>query len=244
MSSVTPPAAPLPNETCPGVSTFDAPVPHRPGNQDWNGNALQNATKPPNPGTHPTAALLNAMMQQLTAYGATSINARLSVTAGATPSFAGVTGAPTWVQTLLAAGFVLTRNAAGDYSITWAGPSGTTTWAASTAYTSGAFVVPTNASGFYYKCTTSGTSGTSQPLFPLIVGNTVTDGGAVWTCWGTINAFPPPVAWPDANLNIASPGMVASHNYEINVYPITNGVRVQTSEDGTFTDLNFSVNIF
>jgi hypothetical protein len=242
MGSVIPPAAPLPNETCPGVATFDASVPHRPGNQDWNGAALQNATVPPNPGTMLTAALMNAIMAQLTAYGAVVPNARVSVVAGSPPSFAFVTGSPTWVQTLLAAGFVCTRNAAGDYSITWAAPSGTTTWAASTAYTSGHFVVPPNANGFYYKCTTSGTSGATLPLFPLIVGNTVTDGGAVWTCWGTVNAFPAPVSQPSAHLNLASG--LASAEYAVSAVNITNGVRVTTSLNGALTDLNFSVDIF
>ncbi|HSY22315.1 MAG TPA: hypothetical protein VK841_09385 [Polyangiaceae bacterium] len=73
-------------------------------------------------------------------------------------------------------------------------PSGMTasivgsTWAATTAYTTTQFVVPTVANGFYYKCTTGGTSGSSQPTFPTTVGTTVTDGSVTWTCWGTIVA--------------------------------------------------------
>ncbi len=62
------------------------------------------------------------------------------------------------------------------------------TWAATTAYTTTSFVTPTTANGFYYKCTVAGTSGSSQPTFPTVLGQTVTDGGATWTCWGTVSS--------------------------------------------------------
>jgi phage tail sheath gpL-like len=62
------------------------------------------------------------------------------------------------------------------------------TWTASTAYTSSPaqFVQPATANGFYYKCTTAGTTGSSPPVFPVVVGTTVTDGSAVWTCYGLV----------------------------------------------------------
>lgn len=64
-----------------------------------------------------------------------------------------------------------------------------TTWAATQAYTTSQYVVPaTSPTGFYYKCTTAGTSGASQPVFPTTIGSTVTDGGATWTCWGQVVA--------------------------------------------------------
>lgn len=72
-------------------------------------------------------------------------------------------------------------------------PSGLTsvisgsTWVANTAYTTTSFAVPVVANGFYYKCTTAGTShATTEPVWPTTVGTTVSDGTAVWTCWGAI----------------------------------------------------------
>lgn len=63
-----------------------------------------------------------------------------------------------------------------------------TTWLASHAYTSGVYVIPTTfgsisgQTGKIFKCTTSGTSSSSQPTWPTTAGGTVTDGGTlVWT---------------------------------------------------------------
>ena len=60
-----------------------------------------------------------------------------------------------------------------------------TAWVASTAYALGAIVrptaAPTDASVFYYECTTAGTSGTTEPAWPTTDGTTVTDNTAVWT---------------------------------------------------------------
>lgn len=63
-------------------------------------------------------------------------------------------------------------------------------WAATTAYTAieegdrkvGDRVKPTTANGFWYACTTAGTSGASEPTWPTTIGNTVTDGTVEWTC--------------------------------------------------------------
>lgn len=61
-------------------------------------------------------------------------------------------------------------------------------WTASHAYTSGQYVVPTAFNsgsgniGRIFKCTVSGTSGSSQPTWPTTAGGTVVDGGTlVWT---------------------------------------------------------------
>jgi hypothetical protein len=53
-------------------------------------------------------------------------------------------------------------------------------WAASTAYA--LTDQRMNENGFYYECTTAGTSGTTEPVWPTTIGATVTDGTAVWTC--------------------------------------------------------------
>jgi hypothetical protein len=56
------------------------------------------------------------------------------------------------------------------------------TWAASTAYALTNIVSTITGNGFYYECTTGGTTGASEPSWPIIVGNTVTDGTVVWIC--------------------------------------------------------------
>jgi uncharacterized phage protein gp47/JayE len=58
----------------------------------------------------------------------------------------------------------------------------TTPWAALTNYNAGTYRAPTTANGFFYKVTTAGTTGATEPTWPTTIGGTVTDGGAVWTC--------------------------------------------------------------
>lgn len=67
-------------------------------------------------------------------------------------------------------------------------------WEASTAYALNEGVVvpgwsdnqteaaPTNIN--WYKATVAGTSGSSEPSWPTVAGNTVTDGGVTWECMG------------------------------------------------------------
>lgn len=54
-----------------------------------------------------------------------------------------------------------------------------TTWAASTGYTAGDFVIPTSANGHVYEATTTGTSDTMEPTFP-IDRSTVADNTVIW----------------------------------------------------------------
>lgn len=51
----------------------------------------------------------------------------------------------------------------------------------STAVTVGQTTVPAILNGHMYKCTTAGTTGSSEPTWPTGSGSTVTDGTAVWT---------------------------------------------------------------
>jgi len=67
--------------------------------------------------------------------------------------------------------------------------SGTyTAWAASTVTALGTVVVPTTANGHQYVCTTSGTTGSTQPTWPTGQGSTVADGTVTWTEDATANA--------------------------------------------------------
>lgn len=54
-------------------------------------------------------------------------------------------------------------------------------WETSTAKEVGDVVLPTTATGHRYRCTKSGTTGTTQPSWPTDQASTVTDGTAVWT---------------------------------------------------------------
>jgi hypothetical protein len=59
-----------------------------------------------------------------------------------------------------------------------------TAWAASTAKSLTNYVIPSLTNGLRYECTTAGTTGATEPVWPRKVGETVEDGTAVWTCRG------------------------------------------------------------
>lgn len=58
-------------------------------------------------------------------------------------------------------------------------------WIASTAYVVGDIVRPTVNNGYFYKCSTAGTSHTSEPTWGTTVAGTTSEGGGtcVWTCY-------------------------------------------------------------
>jgi len=56
------------------------------------------------------------------------------------------------------------------------------TWKATRDYVVNNYVQPVTPNGdFSYRCTTAGTSGESEPTWPVVAGQTVNDGTAVWT---------------------------------------------------------------
>lgn len=63
-------------------------------------------------------------------------------------------------------------------------------WAASTAFAVGDIrrATTTQNSGLVFKCTTAGTSGSSQPAWPTDIGSTITDGTVVWTAISSVYA--------------------------------------------------------
>lgn len=65
-------------------------------------------------------------------------------------------------------------------------PVGTNVWSPTSGYSLGTSVSPNpgHQTGFWYQCTTAGTSGGSEPTWPSVAGQTVTDGSVVWTCEG------------------------------------------------------------
>lgn len=54
-------------------------------------------------------------------------------------------------------------------------------WSVTTAYALGYSARPTTPTTYRYEVTTAGTSAGSEPTWPTVIGNTVTDGTVVWT---------------------------------------------------------------
>lgn len=59
-------------------------------------------------------------------------------------------------------------------------------WQASTPYRVGAVVFPSVSNGYYYTCSTAGTSGASEPAWPTTTGATVSNGTVIWKVGGVI----------------------------------------------------------
>jgi len=95
----------------------------------------------------------------------------------ATKYFDGV-GRTLWVPDLLSAStFKTDETGDGTYENTLEG-----TWVASTAYTVGQFVKPTSENRHSYKCTTAGTTDSTEPTWGTTLAGTTSDGTVTWTC--------------------------------------------------------------
>lgn len=60
-------------------------------------------------------------------------------------------------------------------------------WASSTTYVAGDRIKPTTGNGFYYEAVNGGTSGGSEPTWPIYLGETVDDNGITWEAKGYTN---------------------------------------------------------
>jgi lambda family phage minor tail protein L len=65
-----------------------------------------------------------------------------------------------------------------------------TAWAASTSFSVGDVrrATTTQNSGLVFKCTTAGTSGSSEPKWPTDIGSTITDNSVVWAAISSVYA--------------------------------------------------------
>lgn len=99
------------------ISTWDLATPRRPSLDDFEGAEKQNDDDfPPDPEKDPTAEEYNELCQLVVGFGRMIPNAIVCVAGGATPSVAGFSAMPIAVITST---FTVTRNGAGDVSITW-----------------------------------------------------------------------------------------------------------------------------
>ncbi|RLA91575.1 MAG: hypothetical protein DRG20_00930 [Deltaproteobacteria bacterium] len=87
-------------------------------------------------------------------------------------------------------------------------------WQANTSYSVGDEIKATSNKdkGFYFRCTQAGTSGSTEPDWPL-PGNTVTDGTVIWECVGTYDYCEKALL----------------HNYDINTWNTLNIGKIQAA---------------
>lgn len=62
-------------------------------------------------------------------------------------------------------------------------------WQPSTAYALGAHEQPSVSNQRWYLATNGGVSGSSEPAFPTVKGETVMDGTVEWTCMGLLDRY-------------------------------------------------------
>jgi len=71
---------------------------------------------------------------------------------------------------------------AANYTEAIQSSSGAVAWQGTTAKNLNDKVTPVTPNGYYYLCTTAGTTGGSEPTWPTTDGQTVADGTVTWTC--------------------------------------------------------------
>lgn len=123
-------------------------------------------------GWHQLDASLHALFCKLLAIEFADLNSQAMVGNG-------VTGFAAWPGSIPA----LTGNSNGIGDASGGVYRAVPKWAASTAYNVGDEIIPNaTQNGKVYFCIVAGTSDTTEPTWPTIIGNTVVDGGATWEC--------------------------------------------------------------
>lgn len=81
-------------------------------------------------------------------------------------------------------------------------------WATAEAISAGLPIRPTTGNGFYYTATVGGTTGGTEPVWPLVSGATVVDGSVTWQNTGadTVRILIPDVVYPTFVLAPWKPG--------------------------------------
>jgi hypothetical protein len=81
-------------------------------------------------------------------------------------------------------------------------------WVASTAYSLNDIRIPTTThrTGYCYKVTTAGTTGSNEPTWPEYIGGTVTDGSVVWTALETADTWYPIAVLNGTTVTLSSLG--------------------------------------
>ena len=106
----------MPNNA-PGTSTWDLVSPRRPTTNDFNGAAkVDDQQFVPDPQTMVSGLEYNTLCLLVVAMGKVLPNATFSITGGNPPTLAGFAAA---ASAVVSGTFTLTRNSAGDVSITW-----------------------------------------------------------------------------------------------------------------------------
>jgi len=126
-------------------------------------------------------------------------------------------------------------------------------WVLSTAYSLGQAIEPATPNGYWYSCTTAGTTSSSAPTWPTSgIGSTVTDGTVVWTLQGATHPITEvKLALTSAGLSSATAGAALNLGTAINsgtsnavalYVKITNSVST-VSNDTTYPQLGLYVNL-
>lgn len=121
-----------------------------------------------------------------------------------------------------------------------------------TDYALNAIVLSQRATGFEYKATTAGRSGTPEPRWPVTAGQTVTDGSVVWTAQavtaGSLLRALSSASWSsDTGITVGSPTTAGTRSTVM----ISGGTEGQdydvlctgTCSDGTYPVVSFTIKV-